>query len=65
MSVRLCIRSLEAVEDIINSNSADGGKYPNFIQLYTRGKKKEKKGRRRKRETVNTSSNNKCLIIYL
>ena len=24
-------RSLEAVEDIIYSNSADGGKYPNYI----------------------------------
>ena len=45
MSVRLCIRSLEAVEDIINSNSADGGKYPNFIQLHTREKKKEEEER--------------------
>ena len=49
----------EAVENIINSNSADGGKYPNYIQLYTYIQKK------RKREISNTSSNNKCLIVYL
>ena len=52
------MRSLEALEDIINSNSADGGKYSNYIQLYT-------KKRRRKSEIVNASSNNKGLIIHL
>ena len=56
---KVCIWSLEAVEYIINSNSANGGKYSNYVQLCT------KKTKRRKREIANTSSNNKCPIIDL
>ena len=36
-------KSLEAAEDIINSNSADGGKYPNYMQIYTEKRNKKKK----------------------
>ena len=54
------IRSLEAVEDTINSNFAYKGKYFNYIQLYTKKKKKKIK-----REIVHISSNNKYLMIYL
>ena len=42
MNLFFCIRSLEAVEDI-NSNSVDYGKYPNYIQLYTKNKKKKER----------------------
>ena len=49
--MRLCMK-FRAVEDIINKNSADGGKHPNYIQLLQK---------KRQREIV--SSNNKCLII--
>lgn len=36
-------KSLEAAEDIINSNSADSGKYPNYMQIYTEKRNKKKK----------------------
>ena len=42
-TIGICIISLEAVEDIINNNSADGGKYPSYIQLYARKNKLKKK----------------------
>ena len=50
-------KKFKTVEDIINSNSANGGKYPNYMQLYTYKK--------RKREISNTSSNNKATLTNM
>ena len=50
-TIWICIISLEAVEDIINNNSADGGKYPSYIQLYA-GKNKLKKKKKEEEERV-------------